>query len=57
MFAYPRLPFSRRDSVPRSRAVQAVSVAFQPASSVLSRIGSPTFGGFRTRRYRPRNHP
>ena len=44
----PALPFSRRKSVPRSQPRRAaVSVTFQPRSSMLSRISSPSCGGFR----------
>ena len=48
MFAdTPALPFNRRDSVPRSHPRRAaVSVTFQPASSMLSRMSSPRCGGF-----------
>ena len=49
MFAdTPALPFSRRDSVPRSHPRRAaVSVTFQPTSSMPSRKSSPRCGGFR----------
>ncbi len=49
MFAdTPASPFSRRDSVPRSQPRRAaVSVTFQPTSSMLSRMSSPGCGGFR----------
>ena len=43
----PALPFNRRESVPRSQPRRAaVSVTFQPTSSMFSRIGSPRCGGF-----------
>ena len=43
----PALPFSRRGGVPRSQCRRAaVSVTFQPTSSMLSWISSPRCGGF-----------
>ena len=47
MFAEtPAFPLNRRDRVPRSHPRrEAVSVTFQPTSSMLSRISSPKYGG------------
>ena len=55
MFAdTPAFPFSTRDSVPRSHPKRAaVSVTFQPTSSMLSRISSPRCGGWNIERAAP----